>query len=130
MKRTFITMLVVAIILGLFALPVQADGKQGTIGKDVPEKAARGAKNLVLGWTEIPNTIVSVTKDTKNPLIGLTVGTVKGILNAFARTTSGAVDVVTSPSGNKGPDMKTQMVNPGTVFTTPTKETVKMKDIK
>ena len=78
MKRVFIIALVTAIILGI-TLPMAAEPiKIGT------EKLKRGGKNIVLGWTEVPDAIIRVTKDTNNPFLGITVGLVKGILNAFA----------------------------------------------
>ncbi len=64
----------------------------------VDPKLERGAKNTVLGWTEIPKEITSTTKN-HNALVGVTFGTVKGVFNAFARTLSGIVDVVTFPWG-------------------------------
>ncbi|MBN1405384.1 MAG: hypothetical protein JW946_02570 [Candidatus Omnitrophica bacterium] len=81
-----------------------------------------------MGWTEVPNTIVSITKETKNPIIGLTVGTVKGVLNAFARTASGAMDIVTTPIGQRAPDMKTQIIEvPDTTTTTASSKTASSK---
>lgn len=106
MKRVFIIALVTAIILGM-ALPALAAPK-----KVDATRLERGGKNVALGWTEIPDAIIKVTKDTNNPLLGITVGLVKGVLNAFARTVSGAMDVVTSPVCPKaeGPAIKTEMV--------------------
>jgi putative exosortase-associated protein (TIGR04073 family) len=51
--------------------------------------------NALLGWTEIPKAVAAVTKDSDNPFLGLTVGLLKGIANAFARTTSGLGDAIT-----------------------------------
>jgi len=78
-------------------------------------KAERGIKNILFGWTEIPKSIIQVTKDTKNPLWGLTAGTFKGIGKAFPRTISGVSDVVSFPMAdyNKSPvktdELKTQV---------------------
>ena len=60
-------------------------------------KAERGMKNILLGWTEIPNSIIQVTRDSKNPIWGLTGGLFKGIGKAFPRTISGVADVVSFP---------------------------------
>jgi putative exosortase-associated protein (TIGR04073 family) len=75
------------------------------------DKMHRAAKNTVFGWTEIPKTIVKVTKDSDNPFLGITVGLLKGIGNAFARTTSGVADVVTMPAqGQQEPIVKETMI--------------------
>lgn len=95
MKRLFVVTLIAAIILGVLTLPVQAAPKK--IPADKIAQMKRGTKNVALGWTEIPNSIVAVTKDTNNPFLGITVGLLKGAVNAFARTLSGAVDVVSVP---------------------------------
>jgi putative exosortase-associated protein (TIGR04073 family) len=62
------------------------------------KKMMRGIKNFLFGWTEIPKTIVSKTKES-NPLLGITVGTLKGITKAFPKTVSGIADVATFPVG-------------------------------
>lgn len=102
MKRLFIITFLAAIILGILTLPATAE-----------HKLERGPKNIALGWTEVPNTIVSVTKETNNPFLGITVGLVKGVLNAFARTSSGVWDVVSFPvNGEADPALKPRMVEP------------------
>ena len=63
-------------------------------------KAERGVKNILFGWTDIPKSIIQVTKDSKNPFWGLTGGTLQGIGKAFPRTVSGIADVVSFPMGN------------------------------
>ncbi|MFA6609382.1 MAG: exosortase system-associated protein, TIGR04073 family [Candidatus Omnitrophota bacterium] len=63
-------------------------------------KAERGVKNILFGWTDIPRSIIQVTRDSKNPFWGLTGGTIKGIGKAFPRTVSGVADVVTFPLGD------------------------------
>jgi len=60
-------------------------------------KAERGVKNILFGWTDIPKSIIQVTRDTKNPIWGLMAGTFKGIGKAFPRTVSGIADVVSFP---------------------------------
>ena len=106
MKRVFIIALVTAIILGI-TLPMAAEPiKIGT------EKIKRGGKNIALGWTEIPDAVIKVTKDTNNPFLGITVGLLKGVLNAFARTASGALDIATFPVDSNKPEplIKTKMI--------------------
>ena len=63
-------------------------------------KAERGVKNILFGWTDIPKSIIQVTRDSKNPIWGLTAGTLKGVGKAFPRTVSGIADVVTFPIGD------------------------------
>lgn len=101
--RTLICILLsIVLITGVLLLPAIAE----------EHKLTRGPKNIALGWTEVPNTIVAVTKQSNNPLLGITVGLVKGVLNAFARTTSGVWDVATCAANSKGKaDIKPQMVD-------------------
>lgn len=107
MKRSKVAII---IILALFVagMAVAADtnfspaNKSGTTKSDTREhlpgmKAERGVKNILFGWTEIPRSVIQVTRDTKNPLWGLTAGTFKGIGKAFPRTVSGVSDVVSFP---------------------------------
>lgn len=63
-------------------------------------KAERGIKNILFGWTEIPKSIIQVTRDSKNPIWGITGGTLKGLGKAFPRTVSGIADVVSFPIGD------------------------------
>lgn len=107
MKKLIVITLMVAIIHAILTLPALAKPK-----KIDADRLERGAKNVALGWTEIPNSIVTVTKDTNNPFLGITVGLLKGILNTFARTTSGVVDVISSPARprNKAEIIKPEMV--------------------
>lgn len=63
-------------------------------------KAERGVKNILFGWTDIPKSIIQVTRDSKNPIWGITGGTLKGIGKAFPRTVSGVADVVSFPIGD------------------------------
>ncbi len=68
----------------------------------IGEKAERGVKNILLGWTELPKRIIDVTRETKNPIWGVFVGTYEGALKAAGRTISGVVDVVTAPINPEG----------------------------
>ncbi|MFC1807616.1 exosortase system-associated protein, TIGR04073 family [Candidatus Omnitrophota bacterium] len=104
MKKLLIIALLVSFVIGTVSMSALAV-EEG--------KAKRGAKNTLLGWTEIPKTIMQVTKDTDNPFLGITVGLLKGIANTFARTTSGMADLVTLPSGESEPLMKETMVEVG-----------------
>lgn len=100
MRKIIIYALLTCFVIGILSIPAMAQ-----------DKVKRAAKNTFLGWTEIPNTITKVTKETDNPFLGITVGLLKGIANAFARTTSGVVDVVTMPArSQKEPLIKETMV--------------------
>jgi len=78
-------------------------------------KAERGIKNILFGWTEIPRSIIQVTRDSKNPFWGLTGGTLKGVGKAFPRTVSGMADVISFPIADydktpvKPDELKTQI---------------------
>lgn len=63
------------------------------------QKAERGFTNAVFGWTEIPKRIVDKTKEYNNPFKGLVLGVFQGTCKAFARTASGASELVTFPIG-------------------------------
>ena len=63
------------------------------------DKAQRGFNNAAFGWTEIPKKIVATTKETRNPFAGLLIGGWQGSCKAFARTASGASELVTFPIG-------------------------------
>ncbi len=104
MKKLIVIVLSVVMIFGILTLSASAEPK-----KIDGDRLERGTKNVALGWTEIPNSVVKVTKDTNNPFLGITVGLVKGLLNTVARTTSGAVDMVSSPAR---PKQKAAAINP------------------
>lgn len=63
-------------------------------------KIERGVHNILFGWTEIPKSIINTTKEKRNPILGITVGTLEGLGKAFPRTISGVSDIVTSPVGD------------------------------
>jgi len=75
----------------------KSGGKAAGSSRGAGMKAERGFQNLIFGWTEIPKTVIQVTRDTKNPFWGLTGGTLKGLARAFPRTVSGAADIVSFP---------------------------------
>ncbi len=81
--------------------------------QEMGDKAARGVENVAFGWTEIPKRVVDLTKESGNPFWGITAGIFQGTLKAFARTTSGAVDIVTCGIDSSGkpliqPDMNVE----------------------
>lgn len=64
--------------------------------------ASQGAKNALLGWTEIPKSVVSVTNESKNPLTGVTRGALQGIARAFSKTVSGIARMISPSSDDAG----------------------------
>jgi len=64
-------------------------------------KFGSGIKNTLFGWMEIPESIQEVTNDTKNPLWGLTAGTLKGVGKALPRTVYGISNIVSFPIDNQ-----------------------------
>jgi len=91
MKKLVVIALLISFVIGGLSMSALAE-----------QKVERGAKNVALGWTEIPKTVAQITKDTDNPFLGITIGLLKGIANAFAKTTSGVADVVSIPAGMEG----------------------------
>ena len=112
MKKVCVFALIFLFIFGAAIISYAAD--DSTVGKDVAsyrlsvgEKAARGTKNVLFGWTELPKRVVDITKETNNPIWGLVAGVFQGTLKAVARTFSGVVDVVTAPiAPNEAPLMQ------------------------
>jgi putative exosortase-associated protein (TIGR04073 family) len=77
-----------------------ASSNDGTVRQAGPmDKAERGFTNAAFGWTEIPKKIVDKTRETRNPFTGLVLGSWQGSCKAFARTASGASELVTFPIG-------------------------------
>jgi len=119
MKRIFGIVLMLLLITGFSLLAYADEGETMTGAKGevmtkseeirayrltIGEKAARGVKNILLGWTEIPKRVINITKETQNPIWGLFVGTYEGTLKAVGRTLSGVSDVLTAPiDPEKGP---------------------------
>ena len=61
------------------------------------EKAERGVRNMLFGWTDVPRSIIQVTQESDNPFWGITAGTFKGLGKALPRTVSGVADTITFP---------------------------------
>src|SRR3989338_707341 len=106
MKKLFCAVLIISLVLSLTGLSYADSGKDMASG--AMDKAGRGLKNLCLGWTDIPLSIYNVTNDSKNAVLGLTVGFWDGFKKAFPRTISGAVDLATFPI----PDYEKSPVKP------------------
>jgi putative exosortase-associated protein (TIGR04073 family) len=104
MKIPVVHVLLICVILGVLSLPAVAE----TGEKDKIETVH---SNALLGWTEVPKAIAAVTKDSDNPFLGITVGLLKGIANAFARTVSGVGDAVTLHNPEYSSAIKPSMVD-------------------
>lgn len=122
MKKLLSAALIILLVLSLAGISYAAaanTAKDMTCG--AMNKAGRGAKNLLLGWTDIPRSIFETTQDTKNAALGLTVGLWDGFKKAFPRTISGAVDLVTFPI----PDYEKSPVSPDPLMEPSTAKTSK-----
>ena len=122
LRAALIILMVSAIVSFSYAETTNVSpGRKGTGATSAPSsrgagmKIERGMKNILFGWTEIPKSIIQVTRDSRNPIWGITGGTLKGIGKAFPRTVSGAADVISFPMAdyNKMPvkpdELKTQV---------------------
>ncbi len=88
MKKSLIVVILACVAISTLSLSALAQDKE-------QDKLQNTTGNMLLGWTEIPKAVAAVTKDSDNPFLGITVGLLKGIANAFARTVSGVADVAT-----------------------------------
>ncbi|MDQ6954177.1 MAG: exosortase system-associated protein, TIGR04073 family [Mariprofundaceae bacterium] len=61
---------------------------------DTGEKFSRGLVNTATGWGEVPKNIVLETKNS-NIFIGLTYGTVKGVVHTVGRSVVGVLELGT-----------------------------------
>lgn len=107
MKKMLICALLVCVAISTFSLSAMAEDKTKAKGKD---KVQNTTSNVLLGWTEIPKAVVAVTKDSDNPFLGITVGLLKGIANAFARTVSGVADIATLHKAGQEEVVKPSMI--------------------
>lgn len=103
LKKLFCAALIILLVISVSGLAYAATGMEGPM-----KKAGRGAKNLLLGWTDIPLSMCETAMDSKNPILGITLGTWQGFKKAFPRTISGAVDLITFPI----PDYEKSPVSP------------------
>ena len=106
MKKFVAIGLIFLFIVGLSTVLFADEGTVSTTPYRlaIGNKVARGLKNALLGWTEIPKRMVDITNETNDPVWGVFAGTFQGTLKAIARTASGVSDVVTAPiSPEKGP---------------------------
>jgi putative exosortase-associated protein (TIGR04073 family) len=113
MKKLALYVLIVCVVLSSLVVPVMAASNVQPKSKaqvDDKDKIETVHGNVLLGWTEIPKAVIATTKDTDNPFMGLTVGLLKGVANAFARTVSGVGDAVTLHNPEYKSEIKPSMV--------------------
>ena len=107
MKKVFCAAIIILFVISVVGLSyAETSGKNYVAGP--MKKAERGAKNFLLGWTDIPMSVCETTMDTKNAALGLTAGLWQGFKKAFPRTISGLVDLATFPI----PDYEKSPVKP------------------
>ena len=87
MKKALIISLALVMILSVAT---------ASFAQDPAKKLGRGVANILTGWVELPKNIYNTSIET-NPLVGLTVGTAKGIGMTIVRTGAGVYEVVTFP---------------------------------
>jgi len=102
-KKLLTVVILACVAISTLSLSALAEDK----GKD---KLQNTTGNVLLGWTEIPKAVAAVTKDSDNPFLGITVGLLKGIANAFARTVSGVADVATLHKAGQEEVVKPSMI--------------------
>lgn len=103
MKKLLTVVILACVAISTLSLSALAEDN----GKD---KLQNTTGNVLLGWTEIPKAVAAVTKDSDNPFLGITVGLLKGIANAFARTVSGVADVATLHKAGQEEVVKPSMI--------------------
>ncbi len=83
------------VILFTFSLPCQAENSDG-YGEHFQDKLGHGFANMTTGFIEIPKNIINITEDS-GFLVGITLGTFRGIFHGVGRTLIGVADFLTSP---------------------------------
>lgn len=63
---------------------------------DFSSKLSQGLSNTATGFIEVPKNIINISHD-QNIFVGVTWGTLRGILQAVSRTTVGVAELITSP---------------------------------
>jgi len=108
LKKLFCAAIIILFVISVAGLSYAEGSGCKNVLSGPMSKAERGAKNLLLGWTDIPLSVCETTVETKNAALGLTAGLWQGFKKAFPRTISGAVDLVTFPI----PDYEKSPVKP------------------
>ena len=87
MKKALIICVAIVTILSIAS---------ASYAQDPAKKLGRGIANILTGWVEIPKNIYNTSIES-NPLVGLTVGTAKGIGMSIVRTGAGVYELITFP---------------------------------
>ncbi len=93
MKKFFAFILVLVLA---FTCSNALAAEKGAYANGPIQKLERGVGNAAFGWTELPKRIVDQTK-LHGPIKGVVLGTFQGVCRTFARTVSGAADIVSFP---------------------------------
>jgi putative exosortase-associated protein (TIGR04073 family) len=87
----------IAVILSCSLLASQAaNADSASCGSCFTSKVSQGAANIVTGFVEIPKNIVNISHD-QNIFVGITWGTLRGVVHAVSRTLVGGVELISSP---------------------------------
>jgi len=116
LKKLFCAAIIILFVVSVMGLSYAETSFDKHTVSGPMAKAERGAKNLLIGWTDIPVSICETTVDTKNAALGLSVGLWQGFKKAFPRTISGIVDLVTFaiPDYDKSPVKPDALTEPST----------------
>jgi len=87
MKKLLIVCIAIVTILSIAT---------ASYAQDPAKKLGRGVANILTGWLEIPKNIYNTSIEA-NPMVGITVGTAKGIGMSIVRTGAGVYEVFTFP---------------------------------
>ena len=91
MSKVVTIALVVVFTISFASLSFAANAKETSLG--MGHKLTRGIVNAGSGWIELFKEMYRTGKE--NPLLGLTVGAVKGSAKTVVRTTAGGVETGT-----------------------------------
>ena len=95
--RMLTALLIVTFMLGITLPSYAAQQTQQTQQREsVWAKLGRGLKNILTGWTKVPEDIAKTSQET-NPVVGVTGGTVKGAVEATGQTATGVAETATFP---------------------------------
>ena len=83
------------VILFTFSMPSQAENSDG-YGEHFQNKLGHGFANMTMGFIEIPKNIINISDDS-GFLVGVSLGTLRGILQGVSRTLIGVADLLSSP---------------------------------
>lgn len=87
----------IAVILSCSLLASQAaNADSASCGSCFTSKVSQGTANIVTGFVEIPKNIVNISHD-QNIFVGITWGTLRGVVHAVSRTLVGGVELISSP---------------------------------